>query len=1138
VEQPVAEISPVLPQRTDNDTNRHLIRRNSAERADLARNATPFFVRGNRGDLSNLSKIDHEKFNEYLDQLETLLPAVEDNGRGRKTQDKLSGSLEKIREINRDEIKKLNSNNEAVRNAALGIENVKAYTNKVTDLLRDAQAGAEHMALKSVGDREKKLQFDSLAGTFLQTKRLVRGVGAEKILLDSVQTIDAKLMDLMSNRPDSSLITTNTVAVTPPHAFSKFTGGKIDSLVVDEQGLLLYFPAKTFSAAGHGTVGLASMTGGLTGVRGKDNFRAAVTFSDLLKTTLIEKADSNWIRSNGPTGRKMLQTLNAVRSGLGFVAGQLHTEEYSPSMYSSDKLGKTRVENVFAINDVVQKNSQNDGWKQRFDDLTNKFFLPVAEDIKIRKEAELPPPANPYDVVTELIKGSYSDHGANFTVQAGKHWDAGKISPGISGTGVLSYDRFHFDMQLPSKPSELLDSTFHQDVRETLKLHDTIIQKLNPSPKSREKAGVFNQYSRMNASFAQLHADAADRDFTAAETDYFGEKTSIRSEFHGPILAPSLATATCIERCLDDLATMNSKMTKDLAYLGSPRGMPNGLKAEMTKGKSDVIKQIHADVWGDAYPGGEKEAMKDTDKFKRQTMYNLEIGLGRVGIELALLNRHHQNGNAVLNDEQLTELNQRYMDLKDQLTSREFMGNPNKDFDYSPLKTTALFNRHQVIASGTLVAGGNLSSLIYSGDVAPSNTAGDLYIKLQAQYENAVNQFDTTREGQFLVLSFELSSGVLAAIPPGGRLQEHAVHAVSKAAMGVVGQSIKNAKVEFSKQSEDEIAQHMMGILGTNVQSGAKVAIKMHKPYANAEWRLQKVTESKTQQGGIDLSVPFVEIVAKDSSTKQEQQIVGPDWSVNKMTIKYLTPAITNAGPIALNNELATRYYSIPNTITQIVDDAMSWTDGYLSSQEQAAPGQSAQAAANQGTDGKAGKKPYPSDIHRFLGDPALVRSGERAPEVSMAAPGPSPADASSPLVRMANLCKANGATPDNWKETKAQWDITKKKIESLKTFEARRAYWDAEGGDLLRTFSKMIEIYTEVTTAAGKHADKTHKPTKSGMTNKVTLPETGRFKAFQEHLRQRHVEKEAAKTTRRPPGISGDIYEMDDRQTEQREDS
>lgn len=155
-----------------------------------------------------------------------------------------------------------------------------------------------------------------------------------------------------------------------------------------------------------------------------------------------------------------------------------------------------------------------------------------------------------------------------------------------------------------------------------------------------------------------------------------------------------------------------------------------------------------------------------------------------------------------------------------------------------------------------------------------------------------------------------------------------------------------------------------------------------------------------------------------------------------------------------------------------------------------------------------------------------------------MAAPGPSPADASSPLVRMANLCKANGATPDNWKETKAQWDITKKKIESLKTFEARRAYWDAEGGDLLRTFSKMIEIYTEVTTAAGKHADKTHKPTKSGMTNKVTLPETGRFKAFQEHLRQRHVEKEAAKTTRRPPGISGDIYEMDDRQTEQREDS
>jgi hypothetical protein len=1105
------------------------------DHAEITVPATPFFVRGNRGEPNNRSRIDFEKFNEYLAELEALSIAAGGEKHKDQVQKKLIDKLAKIRAINIDEAKneakRASSDSTAEKGAAAGIDNVKAYTYRVTDLLRDAGAAAEHLALKSLGNAEQKQKFHGLAALFIQTKRLVRGVGAEKILVDAAKTVDEKLMELMSDKPDSSLITTKTVATTPPHAFSKYTVGEVNSLVVDEQGLLLYFPAKTVSAAGHGTVGLASMTDGVTAAWGKDNFRAALTFSDLLKTTLNEKANSTWIKSSGQNSRRLLSTLSAVKHGLGFITGQLHTEGFSSSIYSNDKLGKTRVENAFAINDVIQKSLVDAKWKEGVNNLVNRFFLPLTEDIKIRQDGNLPPPANPYEVITELIKGSYSDHGANFTATVGKHWNVGKISPGLSGTGVLSYDRLHFDMELPSKPSDLLDSAFHQDVRETLKLHDTVIQKLDPASKSREKSGIFHQYQQINARFAALHSGTVDRDFTPDEINYFGEKNSIQSVFHRPILSPSPDTAIGIKNCLDDLGKIHGNVVDGLSNLGSPRGMPTALKGELKNSKREIIRQINSQVWGDTYPDGEKGAMKDTEKFKRQTLYNLEAGLGRVGIELALLNRHHEQGNTSLDDDQLIALNEQYAGLKAGLTSRDFLGNPNKDIAYSPLKTIALFNRHQIIASGTLIAGANLSSLIYHGDVTPSNVAGDLYVKLQAQYENATNQFDPTREGQFLVLSFELASGLISALPPAARLQEHAVHAVSKTVMAIVRKSIANEKVEFSEQSWQEISQHLIGTLGTNVQTGAKVAIKLHQPYDNAEWRLQKITESKTQQGGLDVNVPFVEIAIKDSSTKQEQQIVGADWSIHKMTIKYLNAAIKESGSMVLNDQLATRYFSIPNTITQIVDDAMSWTDTYLAGRE-------TQGDAIQDGNNGSKKRPYPSDIHRFLGDPALVRSAERAPEVQRYAPGTPKSNATSPLTRMASLCQQVGAT-ENWAKTKADWDVAKAKIESYKTFNERRDYWKSEDGQrLLKTFIDMVEIYTEVTTAVGKHADETHKPTNSGMTNKVALPKTGRVETLGAYLMGGRAKNNVTARTSVERDEDDERYELAERQIAQQEES
>jgi hypothetical protein len=1109
-------VAPVIPIRQQSEHGQHVdndirsVHSADLEQPELARKATPFFVRGDKGDSNKLSKIDLENFDDYLTGLEALSKAVGGDRNKNEVQRKLVEKLEKIRAINDSEAKKMASHDQAVRDAAAGIDNVKAYTNQVTDLLRDAQAGAEHLAMKSFGNAAQKQKFECLAALLIQTKRLVRGVGAEKILIDAANTIDERLMALMGNRPDSSLITTKTVAVTPPKIFSKYTAGEVDSLVVDEQGLLLYFPAKTASVAGHGTVGIASMTGGVTATWGKDNFRAALTFSDLLKTTLNEKANANWIKSNGPAGRKLLQGLSAVRRGLGYISGQLHTEEFSSSIYSDDKLGKTRVENAFAINNAIKRSSLDADWKNGVDALVNKFFLPLADDIRIRQEDSLPAPANPYDVITELIKGSYSDHGANFTAQVGRRLNLGKISPSLSGTGVLSYDRFHFDMQLPSKPSDLLDSTYHQDVRETLKLHATIMQKVEAGPGAREKVGVFHQYDRMNTAFVALHAGTADRDFTADEINYFGNKDVIPSVFHTSILSSPPGAPARINNCLNDLAQINGRVVEALSQLGSPRGMPKGLKKEMEKSKEDIIKQIIADVWGDAYPDGVKGAMKDPEKFKRQTLYNLEIGLGRVGIELAMLNRHHEQGNTAFDDETLTALNKQYAEMKERLTSRDFLGNPNRDFALSPVVNTADFNRHQIIASGTMVAGANLSSLIYSGDVAPSNVAGDLYVKLQAQYENAVNQFDPTREGQFLVLSFELSSGVLSALPPAARLQEHVVHAVSKTAMAIVRKSIENEKVQFSDQNWQEISQHLVGVLGTNVQTGAKTAIKLHRPSKNTEWRLQKVTESKTQQGGIDAGFPFVEIVAKDSSTKQEQQIVGPDWSINKMTIKYLNTAVNDAGDIVLNDELATRYCSVPNTISQIIDDGMNWTNDYLARQDGQA-NQSAQGAENQSGGSGSVKQRYPSDIHRFLGDPVLVRSAEQAPKVSEYAPGTPMTRVESPLTRMANLCQQVGA-PADWATTKAQWDATKLEIESLKTLDARRAYWEAPKGQaLLKTFAGMIGIYTEVTTAAARHVDRADQVTGSGTVSKVKLPTQSFSKTLRDKVRRRKASNGSA---------------------------
>jgi len=1081
---------------------------------EIARQATPFFVRGDRGIPDSLSKINLEHFDEYLKGIEALAAGAAGEGRsGREVKTNLIDKLAQIRTINAAELNK-------TPEAAAGIDNVKAYTNSVTDLLKDAQACAEHQGLTSFGNAEQRLKFESLAALLLQTKRLVRGVGAEKILIDSANALDNKLTALMSTRPDSTFTTTKTVAVTPPKIFTKFTGGKVDNVVVDEQGLLLYFPAATVSVAGHGTVGIASMTGGVTGVLGKDNFRAAMTFSDLLKTTLNEKANATWIKSNGTVGRNFLKTLNAVRSGLGFLTGQLAADEFSPSIYSDYKLGNTRVETAFAVNDAVQKSEVGRAWKHDVDALVKKFFLPLTKDIIIRQEGDLPPPADPFHVISELIKGSFSDHGANFTAQIGQHWQAGTKTVGLSETNVLSYDRLHFGMQLPSKPSDLLDTTFHQDVRETLKLHNEIIQKLNLPPGSREQAGIFTQYKRMNEEFSGLPRSVADREFTLDEVDYFGEKSSVPAAFHGPILSPSQGTIDSVGNSLADLAGKHDQVIRELSRLGVHKGLPTGIKRTIKETQEEVFRNINEHVWDNTYPGKLKDITnkpEEFEKFKRQTFYNLEIGLGRVGIEIAMLNRHKEQGNtASFSEDQLQDLNVQYSNLKRTLTSRDFMGNPNKDFGLSPLKTTAEFNKHQVTVSGTLVAGANLSKLFYPTDVTPSNVAGDLYIKLQAQYQNATNQFDPTREGQFLLLSFELSSGLLSAVKPEARLQEHIVHAVSKAAMAMVGRSIKNDKVKFSDQTWKDLAQQVISVVGTNVQAGTRATIKIHKPAENAEWRLQKVTEFKTQQGGIDGNVPFVEIKVLDSTAKQEQQILGPDWSVHKMTVKYLTAAIGNKDPIVLNDEMANRYCSRPNTISQLIDDAMSWTGVHLASlapQTAAVSGQPTQDGANQDGNRGGNRPPYPSDIHRFLGNEIFVRSGEIAPVVQKNAPGSSTTQAESPLAKMEELCRQLGEhapgvtrdwTSDDWAATKTLWDAEKTQIESLKTLDERRAYWATDrGNELLKAFVKMVGIYTDVTTAVAKHADKEHQATKSGMVNDVKLDRRGLADQIQYRARQ-----------------------------------
>jgi hypothetical protein len=111
----------------------------------------------------------------------------------------------------------------------------------------------------------------------------------------------------------------------------------------------------------------------------------------------------------------------------------------------------------------------------------------------------------------------------------------------------------------------------------------------------------------------------------------------------------------------------------------------------------------------------------------------------------------------------------------------------------------------------------------------------------------------------------------------------------------------------------------------------------------------------------------------------------------------------------------------------------------------------------------------------------------------------------------MANLCQQVGA-PADWATTKAQWDATKLEIESLKTLDARRAYWEAPKGQaLLKTFAGMIGIYTEVTTAAARHVDRADQVTGSGTVSKVKLPTQSFSKTLRDKVRRRKASNGSA---------------------------